>query len=96
MNFVADNLAALVGAHEVAQDRLAASDLVLHLSTSPHFVDLRRVAKPKPMSFREFALFASFFPQLLAGPIVHYGEMVPQFESRRFGQLNWRNILVAW
>ena len=35
----------------------------------------------------QYALFVSFFPQLIAGPIVHHGEMMPQFrkpESFRF------------
>lgn len=27
----------------------------------------------------DYALFVSFFPQLIAGPIVHHGEMLPQF-----------------
>jgi alginate O-acetyltransferase complex protein AlgI len=30
----------------------------------------------------DFALFVTFFPQLIAGPIVHYSEVMPQFESR--------------
>jgi len=37
--------------------------------------------------FDEYALFVSFFPQLVAGPIVLHGEMIPQFrdpERRRF------------
>ncbi|MFT6285982.1 MAG: D-alanyl-lipoteichoic acid acyltransferase DltB (MBOAT superfamily) [Alcanivorax sp.] len=29
----------------------------------------------------EYALFVTFFPQLIAGPIVHYRRMVPQFRS---------------
>jgi alginate O-acetyltransferase complex protein AlgI len=32
-------------------------------------------------SFREYALFVLFFPQLIAGPIVHYREMMPQFQA---------------
>lgn len=28
----------------------------------------------------EYALFVSFFPQLIAGPIVNYAEMMPQFQ----------------
>lgn len=28
----------------------------------------------------EYALFVSFFPQLIAGPIVHHAEMMPQFK----------------
>ena len=31
-------------------------------------------------TFREYALFVLFFPQLIAGPIVHYREMMPQFK----------------
>ena len=38
-------------------------------------------------SFDEYALFVSFFPQLVAGPIVLHNEMIPQFkkiENRQF------------
>ena len=35
---------------------------------------------------RDYCLFVSFFPQLVAGPIVLYSEMIPQFkdEKRRY------------
>ncbi len=38
-------------------------------------------------SLLEFAIFASFFPQLIAGPIVHHGELIPQLAAapNRFG-----------
>lgn len=29
--------------------------------------------------FLDYCLFVSFFPQLIAGPIVHHGQMLPQF-----------------
>ncbi len=32
-------------------------------------------------SLREYGLFVLFFPQLIAGPIVHYREMMPQFDE---------------
>ena len=31
------------------------------------------------LNFIDYALFISFFPQLIAGPIVHHREMMPQF-----------------
>ena len=34
----------------------------------------------KPISFIDYALFVSFFPQLIAGPIVVHEEMIPQFD----------------
>ena len=32
-------------------------------------------------TFRDFSLFVLFFPQLIAGPIVHYREVMPQFQK---------------
>jgi D-alanyl-lipoteichoic acid acyltransferase DltB (MBOAT superfamily) len=39
------------------------------------------------VTFLEYTLFVVFFPQLIAGPIVHHAEMIPQFRHpnlRRF------------
>lgn len=36
--------------------------------------------KVVPHSFHEFTLFVSFFPQLVAGPIVHQKEILPQLQ----------------
>jgi D-alanyl-lipoteichoic acid acyltransferase DltB (MBOAT superfamily) len=33
-------------------------------------------------SLPNYALFVTFFPQLIAGPIVHHAEMIPQFEKK--------------
>jgi alginate O-acetyltransferase complex protein AlgI len=34
-----------------------------------------------------YVLFVSFFPQLIAGPIVHHSEMIPQFARRKPARL---------
>jgi D-alanyl-lipoteichoic acid acyltransferase DltB (MBOAT superfamily) len=47
------------------------------------------------VSFLDFSLFAAFFPQLIAGPIVHYREVVPQLQKRLFARINWKNLLVG-
>jgi len=41
-------------------------------------VQARRV---QSFSFRDYCLFVLFFPQLIAGPIVHFREMMPQFHQ---------------
>src|SRR5690606_19566036 len=38
-------------------------------------------------SFGRYALFISFFPQLIAGPIVHHSEMTPQLGRPRASRL---------
>lgn len=39
-----------------------------------------------------YALFVTFFPHLLAGPILHHQEMMPQFATVRNKVLNYRNL----
>ena len=36
----------------------------------------------KEKSFVNYAMFVTFFPQLIAGPIVHHKEMMPQFKTK--------------
>ena len=40
----------------------------------------------------DYALFVTFFPQLIAGPIVLPGEMLPQFQDPARRALNWENM----
>ena len=49
----------------------------------------------KKNSFREYALFIIFFPQLIAGPIVSYNEMMSQFNNIKNKFMNFRNILLG-
>lgn len=45
--------------------------------------------------FLHYALFVSFFPQLIAGPIVHHKQMLPQFSSTIRYQINVNHIKVG-
>ena len=45
--------------------------------------------------FLNYALFVTFFPQLIAGPIVHHKEMMPQFANVRNKVKNYRNIAIG-
>ncbi|MFH1498879.1 MAG: MBOAT family O-acyltransferase [Verrucomicrobiota bacterium] len=42
-----------------------------------------RQGKVVNFRFGDYFLFVMFFPQLVAGPIVHHGEMMPQFATHR-------------
>ena len=48
----------------------------------------------RPYDLAEFSLFVLFFPQLIAGPIVHHGEFVPQYFSREV-HLQAENVAVG-
>ena len=42
--------------------------------------------------FATYCLFVTFFPQLIAGPIVHHKEMMPQFLGLRSKVFQWENL----
>ena len=42
--------------------------------------------------FLDYCCFVCFFPQLVAGPIVHHQELMPQFHDVKNHNLNWENI----
>lgn len=46
----------------------------------------------KEYDFLNYCLFVTFFPQLIAGPIVHHKEMMPQFARLRNNVINYRNL----
>lgn len=49
----------------------------------------------KEYSFENYTLFVSFFPQLIAGPIVHHKEMMPQFENKKNKTIKITNIIAG-
>jgi D-alanyl-lipoteichoic acid acyltransferase DltB (MBOAT superfamily) len=49
----------------------------------------------KEYDFLNYALFVTFFPQLIAGPIVHHKEMMPQFAKSRNKVINYNNIALG-
>ena len=46
-------------------------------------------------SFLHYLLFVSFFPQLIAGPIVHHKEMLPQFSGAGTYRFNARHFSIG-
>jgi alginate O-acetyltransferase complex protein AlgI len=78
-NFLTDNLNAVSGA------RIELARIVLPLAIS--FFIFQKIAflvdtynrKIQPQDLLRYSLFVLFFPQLIAGPIVRYQEVAPQF-----------------
>jgi D-alanyl-lipoteichoic acid acyltransferase DltB (MBOAT superfamily) len=78
-NFFIENLNLSLGFN------ISEQNIVLPLAIS--FFTFQQIAflvdsyygKLKDYNFGNYSLFVSFFPQLIAGPIVHHDEMMPQF-----------------
>ena len=94
-NFFAENLAPLFGAQW--------HGLEIFLPLGISFFTFQQIAclvdtyhgKLGVMPFRHYALFVSFFPQLIAGPIVLADEIIPQFSDKKIFALSWRNIYIG-
>lgn len=60
-----------------------------------YLVDCSKGKVNASSDFLSYSLFVTFFPQLIAGPIVHHSEMMPQFASRERNRLTQRNIFLG-
>tara|TARA_A100001011_G_scaffold390383_1_gene473735 strand:- start:4429 stop:5730 length:1302 start_codon:yes stop_codon:yes gene_type:complete len=47
------------------------------------------------LNFKKFSLFIIFFPQLIAGPIVRYNNMLSQFENENNKKIQINNISIG-
>lgn len=73
--------------NDVFGTHLALTHLILPLAIS--FITFQKIAflidvhggRVTSFTLRDYCVFVLFFPQLVAGPIVHYREMMPQFRA---------------
>jgi alginate O-acetyltransferase complex protein AlgI len=49
----------------------------------------------KEYSFVNYSLFVTYFPHLLAGPIIHHREMMPQFDRLKNKIINHKNLSMG-
>ena len=82
-NFLVDNFNATTNAGILRPDIILPLGLSFFVFQKIAFlVDVSR-GVVKDRSFLRYVLFVAFFPQLIAGPIVHHSEVMPQFTSSR-------------
>jgi alginate O-acetyltransferase complex protein AlgI len=73
--------------NDVFGANLVLTHIILPLGIS--FITFQKIAflidvqagRVKSFRFEDYCIFVLFFPQLIAGPIVHYREMMPQFQA---------------
>lgn len=94
-NFLVDNLNLLAGTS------FELGTIILPLAIS--FFTFQQVAYlvdayyglTKEYNFLHYCLFVTFFPQLIAGPIVHHKEMLPQFDRSSIYRFNCRDFSIG-
>ena len=49
----------------------------------------------KERNFIHYGLFVTYFPHLIAGPVLHHKEMMPQFALAQTYRVHWENVAVG-
>ena len=94
-NFFVENLGAAL------QTQWSLGEIILPLGIS--FFTFTQIAflvdayqgKVREVSFVHYALFVTYFPHLIAGPILHHAEMMPQFARREIYSPNAANLAAG-
>ena len=80
--------------NDIFGTNLVLTHVILPLGIS--FITFQKIAflidvhanRVKSFTLQDYCLFVLFFPQLIAGPIVHYREMMPQFQQHHAVLIN--------
>jgi len=81
-NFFAENALGLLGIpHQPWSIILPLGISFFTFQQISYLIDVKR-GEAVEYSLLEYATYVSFFPQLIAGPIVRHGELIPQFKRR--------------
>lgn len=93
-NFFVDNLSALGMNTNLARIALPLAISFFTFQKIAYLVDSFR-GETVGYNFLDYALFVTFFPQLIAGPIVHHKDVVPQFRDRSNSGPRSNNIAIG-
>ncbi len=51
--------------------------------------------KTKNVTWENYAFFIAFFPQLIAGPIMHHREIIPQLAEKKAFKISWQSLSLG-
>lgn len=95
VNFFVDNLNHLAGTSLPIDEIILPLGISFFTFTQIAFLADTYQGKVKEFNFVHYALFVTYFPHLIAGPVLHHKEMMPQFAQRNVCHINWDNIAVG-
>jgi len=94
-NFFLSNLYSLLGMHYAALDIILPLGISFFTFTQLAFLVDISLGETTEKSFGKYLLFVTFFPHLIAGPLMHHKQMMPQFANRENFRLNRINISLG-
>jgi alginate O-acetyltransferase complex protein AlgI len=94
-NFFVENLNQLAGTSILIGEVFLPLGISFFTFTQIAFLVDTCQGKAREYSFIHYTLFVTYFPHLIAGPILHHKEMMPQFARDNTCVINLENIAVG-
>lgn len=91
-HFFAANLNRFVGCHLPLGEVFLPLGISFFTFTQIAFLVDTYQGKVKESNFIHYLLFVTYFPHLIAGPVLHHKEMMPQFARRGICKINWNLV----
>lgn len=94
-NFFLYTISAIGNRHFEALDIILPIGISFYTFTQIAFLVDTYQGKVKEYRFVHYILFISYFPHLIAGPVLHHREMMPQFADDKNYRLSAENIAIG-
>jgi alginate O-acetyltransferase complex protein AlgI len=94
-NFFVDNLNAVFGTQAGLGEIILPLGISFFTFTQIAFLADAYQGKAREYSLVHYGLFVTYFPHLIAGPILHHREMMPQFELREIYRPSCDNLAAG-
>jgi len=94
-NFALSNINTAFGTHYILQNIVMPIGISFFIFQKiAYLVDAYR-GEAEEYNFLDFCLFVMYFPQLIAGPIVHHKELIPQFRQPSIFKFNPTDMSIG-
>jgi D-alanyl-lipoteichoic acid acyltransferase DltB (MBOAT superfamily) len=94
-NFFVHNMQGLLGLDWQIEPIILPLGISFFTFTQIAFLADAYRSEVKETNFIHYGLFVTYFPHLIAGPVLHHKEMMPQFAKASTYRLNWENLSVG-
>jgi len=94
-HFFVGNLALLLGKNWSLGEIILPLGISFFTFTQIAFLVDVYQGKVKEFNFTHYILFVTYFPHLIAGPIMHHKELMPQFAKPEIYRFNYENLAVG-
>lgn len=94
-NFFLGNINAIAGTHFTLGEIILPLGISFFTFTQISFLVDTYHGKVKEYNFIHYLLFVTYFPHLIAGPVLHHKEMMPQFSLPSTYRFSYENLSVG-